>query len=117
MGQGSVLSRALALAALVVALAAVPAASAPAPPPLLLPSSCPSATDPAKFDSTADLLAPNQRMQDYGGGPTGGAAQNEFVDWIESQLGAMPGMQIDSIPYTGNRWAEQGASLSAGADT
>jgi hypothetical protein len=75
---------------------------------------CPATTDAAGLESTTQLLADNQVMSDLGRRPTGSPAQNQFINWLQNRLSALPGMQISSVSYPIKRWDDQGQSLAAG---
>jgi hypothetical protein len=87
----------------------VPVGSAPAQ--LVVPAAaagCPSTTT---LESTDRLLADNRVMAGFGRRPTGSRAQAGFVDWLERSLRAIDGVQVASVPYAIDRWAERAASL------
>lgn len=86
-----------------------PAAVAPA-----AAAGCPDSADPAGFASTAQLLRDNRVMAGFGRRPTGSANQLRFIAWLEDRLRGIDGLQVGDVPYSVNRWAEQGAGLAAG---
>ena len=63
------------------------------------------------FTNVDELRALNQVMADAGPRPTASPAHEGYIDWIEDQIGSLPGMQVRSNPYTIDRWLEQGSSL------
>jgi hypothetical protein len=85
-----------------------------APPPLMVPSSCPSTAAPDKFSTTGAMVSDNRFMASLGQRPTGSPAQNRFIGWLDRRMQALPGMRVSSVPFTINRWDEHGASLRAG---
>ena len=53
-------------------------------------------------------------MAKLGRRPTGSAAQLRFIGWLEQQLRAVDGLKVGSVPYSIDRWVEDGAALEAG---
>src|SRR5260221_11862867 len=53
-------------------------------------------------------------MADLGRRPTGSAEHLHFIEWLERQLGAVPGMHMSAIPYDIHRWVDHGAAVEAG---
>jgi hypothetical protein len=87
------------------------------PPAAVIPAAaagCPESADPAAFASTAQLLRDNRAMAGFGRRPTGSANQQRFIGWLEARLRAIDGVEVGAVPYTVDRWAEEGAALSAG---
>lgn len=72
---------------------------------------CPSAADPATFPTAAEIRQLNQEMYDAGARPTGGRAHNRYLTEIESDLAAIGGLQVRSIPYELTGWQPQLSSL------
>jgi len=75
---------------------------------------CPTAADPATFASKAQLLSDNGVMASLGRRPTGSAAQQRWIGWLERRLREVKGLDVGSVPYDIDRWAEGGAGLRAG---
>jgi hypothetical protein len=87
-----------------------------ADPPSPVPSSCPSSVDPAGFETTGRLLADNRVMARLGRRPTASPQHVRFVNWLAGAAGRIPGLRVESIPYTVDRWLERGARISAGPE-
>ncbi|GGS89645.1 hypothetical protein ACFFV7_50160 [Nonomuraea spiralis] len=103
--------RRLALLALLLPLVA------PAQPALAqaaAPAVCPVRVDPAAFASEARLSTLAGQQAAFGPRPTGSAAHAGYVDWLEDEMGAIPGLQLSSQPYTIDRWDNLGTGLTVG---
>jgi hypothetical protein len=74
---------------------------------------CPDRADPGALAGTARLLRDNRAMARFGRRPTGSANQQSFIAWLERRLRRIDGVQLGGVPYTVDRWAEQGAGLRA----
>jgi hypothetical protein len=117
--------KALAVALAAAALAAIPAGAGAhdlgsllgggGVAPLAAPDACPSAADPDRFATEAELLELNRAMQRFGRRPTASPNHERFVDWLERRLRGIPGVEIEEIPYAIDRWLERGAALAAGS--
>jgi hypothetical protein len=75
---------------------------------------CPTSADPDRFAGEEGLLDLNRAMQAFGERPTASPNHERYVDWLERRLRRIPGMEIEEIPYTVDRWLQRGASLAAG---
>ena len=74
--------------------------------------SCPANPDPAALASAAELRAMNTFVAKLGARPTGSAAHERYVDWIEQQLGTIDGVTLANHPFTIDRWRSTAASLA-----
>jgi hypothetical protein len=86
------------------------AASPPANPPASA-ATCPVAPDPSVLPDAAKLREMNSVLTGVGGHPTGSPAQGRYINWILSQLRAVPGAQISEEHFTINRWSRGSMSL------
>jgi hypothetical protein len=93
---------ALAIALMAVALSSPSAASA---------AGCPVAPDPSALPGSSALRDMNSVVARLGDRPTGSAAQNAYIDWIRTQMRAVPGVQMSEQDFTINRWTEQSTTL------
>lgn len=75
---------------------------------------CPTRVDPAAFTSEAGLKGLNEIEASYGPRPTASASQTQFVDWLEGQMQAIPGVSTSSLNYDVDRWDAQPATLQVG---
>lgn len=73
---------------------------------------CPSAVNASAFASTSTLRQMNAFEGSLGARPTASPAQTRFVDWLERQMDAIPGVRTRSLPYAVQRWDASGAALS-----
>jgi hypothetical protein len=79
---------------------------------------CPSAVDASAFSTTAQLRSLNAYEGSLGARPTASPAQARFVDWLQRQMDAIPGVRTRSLPYTVQRWDASRVTLSVdGQDT
>lgn len=100
--------RAVALLALTVgALSAAPAIASAADP-------CPTRVDASTFTSEAALKSLNEIEASYGQRPTASTSQTQFIDWLEGQMQAIPGITTSSLNYDVDRWDAQPATLQVG---
>lgn len=76
---------------------------------------CPSRIDATRFDSSEKLWAAHQYLDSLKARPTGSPSHKAFVDYIDAQLGQIPGLERRESVYTINHWLESSASLEAGA--
>jgi hypothetical protein len=76
---------------------------------------CPTAVDRSHVASSSRLLALNSQMDAFGPRPTATDNHQRFVDWIESRVRELPGMEVRSLPLTIDRQIELDAGLDAGA--
>ena len=97
---------------LITASRAAPAAVLPS-----APEDCPTSADDKGFASAERLLADNREMAKLGRRPTGSEAQLRFIGWLEQQLRGVRGLKVGAVPYSINRWVEDGAALEAGGAT
>jgi len=72
--------------------------------PPVLRSDCETTVDPASFASAERLLDLNRAMDSFGKRTTASPQHQDYVAWLESQLRAIPGLQIESVPYEIQRW-------------
>ncbi|WP_433359192.1 hypothetical protein [Streptosporangium sp. CA-115845] len=77
-------------------------------------TTCPVRIDPASFASEARLLELAERQEDFGPRPTGSAAHDDYIDWLEDEIGAVPGVQLSSLPYEIDRWDDLATGLTVG---
>ncbi len=85
------------------------------PPPPPADPSCASALVPTRFASQAALWQHHVYLDSLHARPTGSPSHAQFVDWLDSHLRAIPGVELRATPYTIDHWLETGASLQAGA--
>jgi hypothetical protein len=97
---------------LVGALAAVAGGGAPAAPA----ATCPDGVDAGSFASAERLLALNRKMDSFGRRPTASRAHERFIDWIERQMRAIPGVRVKSLRYGIDRWLERRSRVSVGRE-
>jgi hypothetical protein len=83
-----------------------------APAGIVQPSGCPSWTDPAAFTSVDQLYRMNEVEARFGPRPTASPAHTAFIDWLQTKMAGLAGMQLGSITYGLNRQTETGASLT-----
>jgi hypothetical protein len=76
------------------------------------PQACPARPDPAALPSAAQLRQLNAFVASLGSRPTGSAAHQRYIDWIEQNLRRIPGVTVAEHPFTIRRWTPQGASLA-----
>jgi hypothetical protein len=93
----------LVLAALVLAIAAPGSASAAA---------CATATG-AKFAGLPQMRAWNAKLAGFGARPTGSPNHKRYINWLDAQLGRVPGVKVTSIRYRFNRWLSKSTALHA----
>lgn len=77
-------------------------------------AACESTVNPEHFASADELLSLNAVMDRYGLRSTASPAHQAYVQWLDDQLAAVPGMQMRRIDYTINRWTETGRKLEIG---
>lgn len=75
-------------------------------------AACPVTVDPAAFATEQRLRELAQTQEDFGPRPTGSAAHTSYVGWLEQQIGAVPGIQLSSLPYAIDRWDSLATGLS-----
>ncbi|MBB5083920.1 hypothetical protein [Nonomuraea endophytica] len=75
---------------------------------------CPVRVDPAAFASEARLNTLAEQQETYGPRPTGSSAHADYVDWLEDEMAAIPGLQFSSLPYNIDRWDSLGTGLTVG---
>lgn len=75
-------------------------------------TTCPVRADPALFASEARLLELAERQEDFGPRPTGSPAHDDYIGWLEDEIGAVPGVQLSSLPYEIDRWDDLGTGLT-----
>jgi hypothetical protein len=103
--------RSLALVLGTCALLSLPAAASAA-------ARCPDVVDPADFASAATLKKMDAFEGSLGARPTASPAQNRFIDWLEQQMDAIPGVKSRSLPYRVQRWDASKVALALdGVDT
>ncbi|NUR85572.1 MAG: hypothetical protein HOY71_15945, partial [Nonomuraea sp.] len=74
----------------------------------------PVRVDPAAFASQARLNTLADQQEAFGPRPTGSAAHAGYVDWLEEEMAAIPGLQLSSLPYQIDRWDSLGTGLTVG---
>ncbi len=77
-------------------------------------TTCPDRVDPAAFASEQRLHDLAQAQEDFGPRPTGSAAHASYVDWLEDEIGAIPGIELSELPYEIDRWDGLATSLDLG---
>lgn len=87
------------------------------PAPAQAAAACPVRVDPAAFASEQRLLELAELQEDFGPRPTGSAAHTAYVDWVEQQVGAVPGIQLSALPYEIDRWDSLSTGLTAGGNS
>ncbi|MGW0484221.1 hypothetical protein [Nonomuraea sp. NPDC003214] len=75
---------------------------------------CPVRVDPAAFATEARLGELAEQQETFGPRPTGSTAHAGYIDWLEDELAAVPGLQLSSLPYAIDRWDSLGAALTVG---
>jgi hypothetical protein len=82
-------------------------------------AACPTPTSTALpgFASAATLQALNAKEASFGAPrATGSPAQTGFVDWLDRQLKAVPGVRVRSLQYPIDRWDADRVALSVGGE-
>ena len=95
----------LAMAVAALGLAAFGTATASA-------SSCPAVANPARVAGINQLHAWNAKLDGFGVRATGSPNHVRYVNWLDRQLGSIPGVRVHSLRYRFNRWLAKSASLS-----
>ncbi len=75
---------------------------------------CPVRVDASGFADNAQLLRYAQRQQDFGPRPTASAAHTDYIDWLQSEISAVPGISISSLDYEVDRWDAGTTTLNVG---
>lgn len=88
---------------------APPARSDPA-----LRTDCEDSVDPQSFASSDDLWELERKLDSYGLRATGNPAHQAYVAWLQAQLEAIPGLELQTSDYPIQRWTGTGASLEVG---
>lgn len=78
-------------------------------------SDCESQVNAASFASADQLWELEKELDRYGVRATGSAAHQRYVDWLESELRAIPGIELRTEDFPITRWSALSASLEAGA--
>ena len=98
-----------------------PSASAPvagtgsgAVPTAALRTDCETAVNPASFATADELWALEEKLDSYGVRATASSSHQAYLAWLESQLQAIPGVQMKVIEYPIQRWTQTGVGLEAG---
>lgn len=88
---------------------------------LALPSSaladeiaCPVRVDANVFATEAKLLQLAERQQSFGVRPTGSQSQKDYIDWLEAEMTAIPGIRTSSLEYDIDRYESVTTGLTAG---
>lgn len=76
---------------------------------------CEDSVNPASFASVEDLWALEKKLDGYGLRATGNPAHQDYVAWLQSQLQAIPGLELETSDYPIQRWTGLAASLEVGA--
>ncbi len=90
----------------------------PAPaqnPPALTDGACATQLDAARFASADQLWAHHVYLDSLKARPTAGPSHQQFVNWLDTRLAEIPGLQRRSLDYEIERWLERSAALEAGA--
>jgi hypothetical protein len=77
-------------------------------------TTCPARVDQSAFAGEAQLLRYAQQLEAFGPRPTGSAAHEQYIDWIEDELSAIPGLTTSELSYDIDRWDAGATTLSAG---
>jgi hypothetical protein len=75
-------------------------------------ATCPTAPDPAALPTTEALRQANAFVASLGARPTGSHAQARYITWIRRQLKTIPGLKLDELQYTINRWSSVSTRLT-----
>jgi hypothetical protein len=75
---------------------------------------CPDRVSASSFATQAELLGLAETQQAFGVRPTASRAQDDYIDWLEDEMRAIPGIGISSLPYDVDRWDSVATGLSAG---
>ncbi len=75
---------------------------------------CSLRADQSAFASEAQLLDWARQLESFGPRPTGSAAHDQYIDWIEDEVSAIPGIRTSELTYEIDRWDTGGATLSVG---
>jgi hypothetical protein len=108
----SVALRSLALTVLVATVVAAACTSSQQSSPTTAAQACPTRPDPAGLATAPQLRQMNAVVADLGSRPTGSAAHQRYIDWIEQQLHRIPGVKVAEQPFTIQRWTPGSASLA-----
>lgn len=74
---------------------------------------CPERVDPAAFtEQRLRDLAEQQHA--FGTRPTGSPAHAAYLDWVEDQIGSVPGLEMSALPYEIDRWDDLSATVQIG---
>ena len=108
----SVALRLVALTVLATTVVAAACTSSPRSSPTATTQACPTRPDPAALASAAQLRQMNAFVAGLGSRPTGSAAHQRYIAWIEQQLHRIPGVEVAEQPFTIQRWTPGSASLA-----
>jgi hypothetical protein len=75
---------------------------------------CPALTDAGSFATNAQLLDYAEQLEQFGPRPTGSAAHTEYIDWLEDEISAVPGITTSELSYDIDRWDAGTTSLTVG---
>ena len=75
---------------------------------------CPVRVDASGFADNAQLLAYAQRQEGFGPRPTASEAHTDYVDWLEDEISAVPGITTSSLDYEVDRWDSGTTTLNVG---
>lgn len=67
-------------------------------------SGCPTTVDAASFANAERFEAMTRKLGNFGLRLPASAEHNEALNWIEGQMGAIPGVQLRKQEYKLNRW-------------
>ncbi|HET8930963.1 MAG TPA: hypothetical protein VFN21_09925, partial [Acidimicrobiales bacterium] len=101
----------LALVTVLVALTGGCSSSSPKAAPTTSSAACPTSVDASQLVDTSELRADNAFLADLGVRPTGSAAQQRYVKWIEKQLGTIDGVSITHHDFAIERTVAESATL------
>ncbi|MFI6322998.1 hypothetical protein ACIBG8_36085 [Nonomuraea sp. NPDC050556] len=75
---------------------------------------CPVRVDPAAFATEQRLKDLAQQQGAFGPRPTGSAAHANYVNWLEQEVGAIPGIQLSALPYQIDRYDSLSTAVTPG---
>lgn len=75
-------------------------------------SDCETTVSAESFASAERLLELNRRMDSFGKRTTASPQHQDYVSWLETQLQAVPGLSIESVPYSIDRWTATETTLA-----
>lgn len=76
---------------------------------------CSLLTDGGRFATNAQLLDYAEQLEEFGPRPTGSDAHTEYIDWLEDEISAVPGITTSELSYEIDRWDSGTTSLTVGS--